>query len=253
MSLEEARVFAWHELLSTEPEQAADFYAHLLEAEVRPATGSGRRPYYLLERSGRALLGVMMHPDPSVPARWDGYVAVPDLDETLAKAARLGAKPVFPEPLHARGWGRFSYLLDPQGAGFGAVQLEDPQLAAPNPAVSWCELPARDGEAALAFYQELFGWAVIHEMPGSDTSPRYFILGYRKGDAAGFGGLYYGRSEPVAWRYYLEVERLLPVLERVRQGGGSVTMGPHDIPGGSVIATAADPWGVPFALHAPAR
>ena len=37
-------------------------------------------------------------------------------------------------------------------------------------------------------------------------------------------------------------------IDRAKTGGGTVTMGPHDVPGGSRIVMGTDPQGASFAL-----
>jgi predicted enzyme related to lactoylglutathione lyase len=56
-----------------------------------------------------------------VPPHWAVYFAVPDAEAALATAQRLGATPLM--PLMNVDIGRFTALLDPQGATFSIIQL----------------------------------------------------------------------------------------------------------------------------------
>jgi len=58
-----------------------------------------------------------------VPPHWLAYFGVEDVDASTAKARGLGATAVV-EPMDIPGeaGGRFSVLLDPQGAAFGVFQ-----------------------------------------------------------------------------------------------------------------------------------
>lgn len=52
-----------------------------------------------------------------------------------------------------------------------------------------------------------------------------------------------------SWLFYVRVTDLDAATGRARTLGGTVTMGPHDVPGGGRIAGFVDPQGAPFALH----
>lgn len=250
MNPTQARVFTWHELLSDHPGEAADFFASVCGWTVERVTSGNGSSYFVLKRNGQPVAGVMARPQPEVPACWDGHVAVPDLDATLAKAASLGARIVFDVPKEVPGWGRFNYLLDPQGAGLGIIQpVPEDEAGHANTGVDWNELVTPALEPALDFYQTLFGWREVERLD-TPTGP-YVILGYDPGHESSFGAVYQSTDERTGWRYYLHVDKLDDALEAVQAGGGEVTMGPHEVPGGSFIAICTDPWGRPFALHAP--
>ena len=51
-----------------------------------------------------------------------------------------------------------------------------------------------------------------------------------------------------AWLFYVAVDALTPAIERLRQAGGSLISGPHQVPGGMWVAQCADLDGVAFAL-----
>ena len=247
------QVFCWHELLTDDPEKAVDFYAAVCgwEPDGRPMKAATGTPYHLLKQGEVPVAGVMARPRPEAPGAWDGYVSVPDLDAALEKVTALGGRSVLDEPMRVEGWGRFGYVLDPQGGGLGLVQLEPQIPNVPNAGVDWNEYVARDAGAALAFYRELFGWEVVEEMP--TPSGPYRILGYSGDRTSSFGALYASADEPPGWRYYLHVERLAPALKAAQERGATIVMGPHEVPGGTFVAIGVDPQGVGFALHAPQR
>jgi hypothetical protein len=49
--------------------------------------------------------------------------------------------------------------------------------------------------------------------------------------------------------YYVRVDDLEATIGRVTKHGGTVNLGPHEVPGGDRIAMCADPQGAAFALH----
>ena len=50
------------------------------------------------------------------------------------------------------------------------------------------------------------------------------------------------------WPYYFNGEAVDAATARVRDGGGQVLDGPHQVPGGSWIAHCFDPQGAMFAI-----
>ena len=56
-----------------------------------------------------------------------------------------------------------------------------------------------------------------------------------------------------SWLYYFNVDRVDPAADRVRAGGGQITAGPHQVPGGGWIAHCVDPQGGRFAVVGPNR
>ena len=79
--------------------------------------------YYTLEAGGKPRAGVLAKPMPQAPHAWLPYVAVANADATVDKAKRLGATPIVP-PTDIPTVGRFSILVDPNGAALGILQGE---------------------------------------------------------------------------------------------------------------------------------
>ena len=59
------------------------------------------------------------------------------------------------------------------------------------------------------------------------------------------------RDQPSRWNAYFEVASVDAAVDRVRAGGGAVTMGPQEVPTGQTIVLGTDPQGAPFALVTP--
>jgi hypothetical protein len=65
------------------------------------------------------------------------------------------------------------------------------------------------------------------------------------------GGIYKKPAEmpaPPNWMFYVRVANLEASVEKVKANGGSITLEPHDVPGGGRIAMCMDPQGAAFAL-----
>jgi len=55
---------------------------------------------------------------------------------------------------------------------------------------------------------------------------------------------------PPNWQIYFRVPDVQAAVERVKANGGQILNGPNEVPGGDWVATAADPQGAVFGLHA---
>jgi hypothetical protein len=55
-------------------------------------------------------------------------------------------------------------------------------------------------------------------------------------------------GQPAAWLVYFGVPSISSAKAAIEQHGGSVLMGPHDVPGGERIIVATDPEGAAFGL-----
>jgi len=110
-------------------------------------------------------------------------------------------------------------------------------------AFSWSELMTSDPEAALRFYQPLFGWT-LDKMPMPDGT--YNVI---KADGTAIGGVMKMPAEaaaggmPPSWGCYVTVKDVDACAEQVKTLGGKVLHPPTDIPGVGRFAVIADPQG----------
>ena len=159
-------------------------------------------------------------------------------------------------PMEVPGVIRFAVVADPQGAVFliakGLSAAPMPQLPAGTPGtIGWRELFALDWEKAFAFYEKLFGWtkAEAHNM-GEMGIYQLFAAG-----DAPIGGMMNKHSAMPQpwWNYYINVDGIDAARTRLEKAGGTVIMGPMEVPGGQWIVQARDPQGGFFALVANKR
>ena len=245
--------FVWHELLTSDPKAAANFYTKTLGWKAEPWD---KDPAYTLFRGENGLVGGAM----TLPAEakaagakphWLSYIGTPDLKATVEAAQRLGAKvlkAISPIP----SVGTFAVLADPQGAVFAPFT---PESAAPPPSDSshsgefaWHELITTDYAAGLRFYQELFGW----EKTDSMEMPRLGVYQMFGLGGISMGGAYTKSDDmpfPPHWLPYASVADSPAASDLVAKLGGKVMTGPMEVPGGGLIAICEDPQGVMFAMH----
>jgi len=124
MTMKSGRV-SWNELVTNNTRAAADFYGKLFSWHVTPyvpqGMPAGAPPYKVFRmkvNDKRGAGGMMQPPKPVTEAFWLPYVVVENVDESLRKAVKLGAKECM--PVTAIGEvGRIAVIQDPQGAMIG--------------------------------------------------------------------------------------------------------------------------------------
>lgn len=255
---EAAKRFVWYELMSPDVDAAKAFYSDVVGWAITDS-GMPGMDYLMLNVGDQAIGGMMGLDDDSSTAGaqpgWIGYVAVDDVDASAKKVLQAGGA-VLVEPQDIPGVGRFANVTDPHGAVLalfkGNLDEEPPSPAPGTPGtVGWHELYADKLDSAWAFYAELFGWTKDEAI---DMGPQGSYQLFATGDSAVGGMMARPPDRPVAfWQYYFNVAEIDTAIERVKSGGGQVTNGPMQVPGGSWIINGLDPQGMAFALVAPKR
>jgi len=248
--------FVWYELMTTDPEAAEGFYRDVIGWGARDGDIPGLR-YTVFTIEATPVAGLMALPPEARAAGarpgWVGYVAADHVDAFVERVKQAGGS-VHHGPADIPGVGRFAIVADPQGATFalfkGLGEGEAPVPMTPG-RTGWHELHAADHEKAFAFYAALFGW---QKKEAIDLGPMGIYQIFGLGDAS-IGGMF---TKPAAepapyWLYYFNVAEIEAAAARVKDKGGQVVNGPHQVPGGSWIIQCIDPQGAVFALVAPAK
>ena len=252
--------FTWYELMTNDPARAQAFYGPVVGWETEDLTGV-HAGYSLFKADGRGVAGML-----SIPAEacangatpgWLGYIAVPDVEAEARRIEAAGGRVLLP----ARDIpqvGRFAVVSDPQGTVFQLLApLPGGDAPAPAPRmtpghVGWHELYAEDGDAAFAFYAEHFGWS---EVSIFDMGPMGAYRLFADGGQEAVGGMMTKppQSPSAGWQFYFVVDGIDAAAARITEHGGSVRMGPMEVPDGSFVVMGADPEGVAFALVSKTR
>jgi predicted enzyme related to lactoylglutathione lyase len=248
--------FVWYELMTSDANAAAAFYAAVVGWNV--ADAGMPEPYLLLQVGDRQVCGVMnVPPDAAamgVKPGWIGYIAVADTDAATSAAKAAGAA-IRMEPSDSPGIGRFSVIADPAGGrvclftGQGDPAPELPPMA--NGSIGWHELMCEDLAAAWSFYESQFGWTKGDAL---DMGPMGTYQLFSTKGATGMDMMSGGMMKALpdmpnlGWLYYFVVDDIDAALARVTDNGGTLTVGPMEVPGGAWIIQANDPQGAPFAL-----
>lgn len=252
----------WYELITPDPEGAKAFYDSVVGWDIGPKL-PGDMDYRMIGRSDGGNAGGVLGLTKDMADRgakpiWLGYVAVDDVDATLAQVEAKSGK-VLMSASDIPDVGRIAMVADPQGAPFYVMKpsppvgdekkVSDVFSTTEEQRVGWNELSTSDPTAALEFYTALFGWEKGDAMPMGEAGDYQFIN--RNGQM--IGAIYKSGAgampeEPPHWRHYIRVPSIAKAVEAVKAGGGSVATGPHEVPGGDQIIIGRDPQGAEFSL-----
>lgn len=250
--------FIWYELMTPDPNGAKAFYDSVVGWNIGDPI-SGPVEYRMIGRSdGGSAGGVLTLTDDmaSHGARpiWLGYVCVDDVDQAVAEVEAKGGKTLMAAS-DIPDVGRIAMIADPQGAPIyvmkpippaGKPDAKSDVFSPDQPQrVAWNELNTSDSDAARRFYGDMFGWTSDDFMPMGDLGEYRFWKHHDVGLGAVCGLM--GQPQP-KWRYYFRVPSIGEARAKVEQAGGTVTHGPHDVPGGDHIIIGIDPQGAEFAL-----
>ncbi|HEY4303765.1 MAG TPA: VOC family protein [Gemmatimonadaceae bacterium] len=109
----------------------------------------------------------------------------------------------------------------------------------------WHELMTSDPTAAEHFYRDVVGWDAKPVEGGNHSYTTWIANG------APIGGMMEtpaGANAPPSWTGYIEVDDADATVNRAKELGASVIMGPHTAPGVGRFAILTDPQGAVFAV-----
>ena len=243
----------WYELLTTDAGGAKAFYEAVVPGwKFGPPSADHHGYREINAPDGHAGGAMELNQDMIAGGAkpvWLGYVGVDDVDATVARIEAKGGRvhlPAFDIP----NVGRIAMVADPQGNAFyvmrGAIeQASNAFSTEADGHVNWNELSTTDPAAARQFYGELFGWTSDDFMPMGELGEYRFFAH----EGAPIGALSpCVQGTPAGWRYYIRVPSIATAAEAVTAGGGTIAMGPHEVPGGDHVLIGHDPQGAEFAL-----
>jgi predicted enzyme related to lactoylglutathione lyase len=250
--------FIWYELLTPDIAGARRFYDAVVGWDIADHSDFPN-DYRMIARSdGKSAGGAMQITDEmrehGARPVWLAYINVDDVDAEVAAIEAAGGE-IQMAPFDIPGVGRVAMVTDPQGAPF-YVMKPLPPAADPDASsdvfsasevqrVGWNELNTSDPAAARRFYGDRFGWGTDEFMDMGEMGEYRFIdhHGTRLGALCGVmpGG------QP-KWRFYIRVPSIAAAKQTVEAEGGTVRMGPHEVPTGDWIIIGSDPQGAEFAL-----
>jgi len=113
--------WVWNELHTTDVPKALLFYEKVVGFSHRSMDMGPGGTYHILSNGGVERGGVTSYLAPGVPPHWLPYVAVDDVDATLARVRKHGGTVSF-GPEEIPGVGRLGGLVDPTGAALAMIK-----------------------------------------------------------------------------------------------------------------------------------
>jgi predicted enzyme related to lactoylglutathione lyase len=246
--------FTWPELATTDQKAGVAFYRALFGWDVDEQPIGPTEVYSMFQMRGKPIgAASSLRPDErqaGVPAHWNSYVTVANVDDTTKQAQSLGGKVLAP-PFDVMDAGRMAVLQDPTGAVFcvwqpnksiGAQILNEPG------ALCWTELTTSDTKAAEAFYTKLLGWTPKHSAAGAPMEYTEFSVA----GTPGIGMMPKPKDMPAHipsyWMPYFQVAGADASAAKAKGLGATLMVGPQDIPNTGRFAILSDPQGAVFAV-----
>lgn len=250
--------FIWYELMTSDADGAKEFYDAVVGWDIA-ARSEFPNGYRMIGRSDGKFAGGLLPIDAEMRQHgakptWIGYIYVDDVDATVAAIERAGGN-TYMAAFDIPNIGRVAMVTDAEGAPFYIMKpippAEDPNgksdvfSATAQQRVGWNELQTTDVESARRFYQDQFGWVTDDFMDMGEMGKYRFI------DHAGerLGALFNaGNDQPPHFRFYIRVPSISAAKDVAERKGGTIQMGPHQVPTGDWIIVGSDPQGAEFAL-----
>jgi predicted enzyme related to lactoylglutathione lyase len=250
--------YIWYELMTSDVDGAKVFYDAVVGWDVKegaPEFGG----YRMIGRADGGFAGGVLPITDDMASHgakpgWLGYVYVDDVDRSVAAFEAAGGKAWMPAT-DIPTVGRVALVSDPQAAPIYVMKpsprTDDPDaksdVFSPDGGLGrcgWNELQTTDVEAARSFYADQFGWGSDEFMDmGEHGKYRFFDH-----DGTRIGALFSTGDEMPHWRYYFRVKSIADSKHTAEEKGGTIHMGPHQVPGGDWIVIGTDPQGAEFAL-----
>ena len=248
----------WYELMTTDPDAAKAFYGSVVGWTIGDPIPGGGQDYRMIGRSDGGFAGGVlgltdeMCEGGAFPL-WIGYIGVDDVGATVARIVAKGGE-IQMSPFDIP-QGRIAMVTDPQGNPFYVMKPIPPEgqpdaqsdvfSATAEQRVGWNELTTPDPDAAREFYGDVFGWTSDDFMPMGELGEYRFFAHAGTTIGAVCKPMPGGSNR---WRYYIRVPSISTAIDAVKAGGGTVSVGPHEVPGGDHIIIGNDPQGAEFAL-----
>ena len=254
--------FIWYELMTPDPDAASRFYGDVIGWTVGPKMAGSDMDYRMIGRSDGGNAGGMLglsaemikggaHP------LWIPYLHADNVDAKVAAIVDEGGAEQMPATTLPVG--RIAMVKDPQGVPIylmtpipppGMENMESDVFSVTEPQrVRWNELASPDQQASMDFYARHFGFEFNNAMPMGELGDYCFI----DHDARTLGAIMrrQDESQPAVWMMYFGVPSVAAAKRAIEAGGGTVLMGPHEVPGGDWIVVATDPQGAGFGVVGP--
>jgi predicted enzyme related to lactoylglutathione lyase len=235
----------WVDLITTDPQKAADFYATVFAWQPRYFSDKN---YIELSHDGRVMSSIVFYEDNQTvegDARWLVSISVQDVDASTRVAVENGGE-IFEPATDLPQRGRYSVVGDAQGAVLMLLRATGGDPADDTLKLDewgWAELWTDDPEGAARFYRAIAGYDAL-QFPDSKGGERT-VLGTDGKARATIVSLPWDEVEP-NWIPYIPVANVAATMQRIVDAGGGVLM---QSGGAAAVAIVMDPTGGVFAIQ----
>ncbi|MEM9079863.1 MAG: VOC family protein [Verrucomicrobiota bacterium] len=209
-------IFTWVDLSALHFDRAQTFYSTLFDWSWDRSD-----PNYLhalLDQ--KPVAGLFPMPDLfrkiNMPSFWMSYLAVDNIQKTVALAEKLGAKI---ELQTTNSLGEIALIRDPAGAGFTCFQGNAPSALSNKPN-HWChnQLLVSDLSKVRTFYESLFNWT-FHPKDND-----YYEIRNPSGQTIASAQVAPNdiKGEKEFWAVFFSVPALEPSLKKTQSLGGKI-------------------------------
>ncbi len=248
--------FAWTDLSAIDLEGQTAFYEGLFGWHHHDEPMGDGAIYRVFTMGGGTVAGASVMPsqmaDSDVPSMWNVYIAVKDVEVSLARAVELGGQEVMPvTPVGPQS--RFAAIMDPTGAPVFLWQNDAPdekQIYSVPGALAWNDLMTRDPEKAAGFFTKLLGWQIAKMDEAAEPYWQVSIGGTGEGGIMPMPEMV-PPDVPSYWLDYFETADIDVSVARAKGLGAQVTVEPMRVGKMLVFAVLMDPAGATFAMLQP--
>ncbi|WOH18124.1 VOC family protein [Paenarthrobacter sp. GOM3] len=235
----------WADLQTRDVAAAKEFYQHIFGWSYKDLpTPDGRS--YSQAFVGEHLVAVIAPQNPlqesaGTHGQWNIYIAATDTEEIGEDAVHAGGKLQF-GPEHVADTGVLAFIEPPGGGTTGVWQAGThigSHLFNEPGALAWAELLTPEPQAAVGFFQQLFGHEVT-EYP-QDDGGSYSTLMINGDEVAGIVPA--DEGDDPGWQVYFGVADVRRAVDAAEAAGGEVLVEPEDNTELGSLATIRDPQG----------
>jgi hypothetical protein len=232
------------DLQTSDPDGAKSFYTDLLGWSYEDIPIGDGAVYSMAKIDGHSVAAIGPLQGPDMPPHWNCYVTVESADASADHARELGGT-VVAEPFDVFDAGRMAAIQDPLGAILSVWEPKEnigAGLVNVPGALTWNDALTPDLAGSKEFYGALFGWQI------EPMSDEYWTIANQ---GRGNGGLMpMPPGGHPAWNLYFLVEDIDAAVDRAKELGGDLVMGPIDVPNGTRFAVLRDPQNAVFSVAA---
>ncbi|MCA1840698.1 MAG: VOC family protein [Actinomycetota bacterium] len=247
-------MFSYADLSTTDLQGAKKFYTELFDWQVEDVPMGPNDFYAIFKKNGKTTAAAANQrkeqADAGVPAMWNTYFTVTDVDSRSKEAERAGGT-IHAGPFDVFESGRMSVISSPSGAFFSLWQAKNDigaqVMNEPN-TLTWTECVSTDIQKDRAFFTELFGWDA-EEMP-EPSGGVYVLLRKEEQSVCGLMPVP-AEGMPSFWLNYFNVADCEASVDKARKLGATIQRETTPIPGIGRFALVNDPQGAGFGLLEP--